>query len=272
MSEQAVDLEAVKQAQQKVWSEGDFSMVGDRITIVGEELAEAADIIPGDRVLDVACGSGNTTIPAAQRAWGNTVGLDYVPELLQRGRERAACERVEIEFVEGDAENLPFDDASFDIVLSSFGAMFAPDHQKTAGELLRVCKPGGRIGMANWVPDGFVGEMFMTTAKHAPMPPGVQPPILWGTEDHLRQLFGDGISSLGIERVAVKFGFLSPDHYIEFFRTYFGPMKMAFARVGEEGAPALEADLRTMIERRNLAGERAMVVSADYLRVIAERA
>jgi hypothetical protein len=150
--------------------------------------------------------------------------------------------------------------------------MFAPDHRKAAGELLRVCKPGGRIGMANWVPDGFVGEMFTITSKHAPPPPGVQPPILWGTEDHLQKLFGDDVSSLGIERAAVKFGFLSPDHYIEFFRTYFGPMKMAFARVGEEGADALEAELLAMVERRNVAGERAMVVSSDYLRVIAERA
>ena len=204
MSEQAVNLEAVKQIQQKVWSEGDFSMVGDRLGIVGEELAEAAEIIPGDRVLDVACGSGNTTIPAARRAWGNTVGLDYVPELLERGRERAAAERLDIDFVEGDAENLPFDDASFDVVLSSFGVMFAPDHQKAADELLRVCKPGGRIGMANWVPDGFVGEMFTTTAKHAPPPPGVQPPPLWGTEDHLRELLGDGVSSLEVERVTVR--------------------------------------------------------------------
>jgi SAM-dependent methyltransferase len=247
-------------------------MVGDRISIVGEELAEAAEIIPGERVLDVACGSGNTTIPAARRAWGNTVGLDYVPELLERGRQRAECERVEAEFVEGDAENLPFDDASFDAVLSSFGVMFAPDHQKAADEMLRVCKPGGRIGMANWVPDGFVGEMFMTTAKHAPPPPGVKPPILWGTEEHLRELLGDGVSSLDVERATVRFCFLSPDHYIEYFRTYFGPMKMAFARVGEEGAPALEGDLREMIERRNIAGERAMVAPSEYLRVIAERA
>jgi ubiquinone/menaquinone biosynthesis C-methylase UbiE len=272
MSEQAVDLEAVKQVQQKTWSEGDFSMVGDRISIVGEELAEAMEIIPGDRVLDVACGSGNTTIPAARRAWGNTVGLDYVPELLERARERAACERVEIEFVEGDAENLPFDDASFDVVLSSFGVMFAPDHQKAADEMLRVCKPGGQIGMANWVPDSFVGEMFMTTAKHAPPPPGVKPPILWGTEDHLRELFGEKISSMSVERATVKFSFLSPQHYIEYFRTYFGPMKMAFARVGEDGAADLEADLLAMLERHNIAGERAMVAPSEYLRVIAQRA
>ncbi len=203
MNEQTIDLEAVKQVQQKIWSAGDFSMVAGTVGIVGEELCEAVEVLPDERVLDVACGSGNTTIPAARRAWGNTIGLDYVPELLERGRERAAAERLEIEFVEGDAENLPFDDASFDVVLSSFGAMFAPNQQRTADELLRVCKPGGRIGMANWVPDGFVGDMFMTTAKHAPMPPNVDPPILWGTEDRLRELFGDRVSSLEIERATV---------------------------------------------------------------------
>jgi SAM-dependent methyltransferase len=272
MAEQAVDLEAVKEVQQKTWSEGDFSMVGGIITIVGEELAEAADVIPDERVLDVACGSGNTTIPAARRAWGNTVGLDYVPELLERGRERAAAERVDIEWVEGDAENLPFDDASFDVVLSSFGVMFAPNHQKAADEMLRVCKPGGRIGMANWVPDGFVGEMFQTIAQHAQPPPGVQSPILWGTEDHLRELFGDGISSLQAERTAVKQRFRSADHWLEFFRTYFGPTKVAFERVGKEGEAALESDLRDLLERHDSGGGRALVESADYLQVIATRA
>jgi ubiquinone/menaquinone biosynthesis C-methylase UbiE len=272
MAEQTVDLEAVKQVQQKVWSEGDFAMIAGLMSIVGEELSEAADIYPDERVLDVACGSGNTTIPAARRAWGNTVGLDYVPELLKRGRERAAAERLEIEFVEGDAENMPFEDASFDVVLSSFGVMFAPDHQKAADELLRVCKPGGRIGMANWVPDGFVGEMFITTAKHAAPPPGVQPPILWGTEDHLRDLFGDGISSLEAERTSVKQRFRSADHWIEFFRTYFGPTRVAFERVGEEGADALESDLRDLLDRHNVGGDRALIERADYLRVIATRA
>jgi ubiquinone/menaquinone biosynthesis C-methylase UbiE len=272
MSEQTVDLEAIKQVQQKTWSEGDFSMVGGLISLVGEELAEAADIVPGEQVLDVACGSGNTTIPAARRAWGNTVGLDYVPELLERGRERAQAERLEIEWVEGDAENMPFDDASFDVVVSSFGVMFAPDHQKAADEMLRVCRPGGRIGMANWVPDGFVGEMFMTIAKHAAPPAGVQPPILWGTEEHLRELFGERISALDLERATVKQRFRSADHWIEFFRTYFGPVKVAFERVGSEGEEALASDLREMLDRHNVAGDRALVEPAEYLKVIATRA
>lgn len=272
MAEQAVDLEAVKEVQQKTWSEGDFSMVGGLITIVGEKLSEAAEILPDERVLDVACGSGNTTIPAARHAWSNTVGLDYVPELLERGRERAAAERVDVEWVEGDAENLPFEDASFDVVLSSFGVMFAPNHQRAADELLRVCKPGGRIGLASWVPEGFIGQMFATVVKHAPPPPGVQPPILWGTEDHLRELFGDGISELSSDRVKVGFGFRSFEHWLEFNRTYFGPTKVAFERIGEEGEGALTADLREVCERFNVAGDRALLAPAEYLQVVATRA
>jgi SAM-dependent methyltransferase len=271
MAEATVDLEAVKQVQQKVWSEGDFAIVASVVNIVGEELAEAVDILPDERVLDVACGSGNATLPAARRAWGNTVGLDYVPALLERGRERAGAERLEIEFVEGDAENLPFEDESFDVVISTFGAMFAPDQQRTADELLRVCKPGGRIGMANWVPDGFVGEIFKATTGHAPPPPGIQPPSLWGTEDRLRELFGDRISDLSTERIAVKQRFRSADHWLEVFRTYFGPIKVAFERVGEDGAQALEADLREVLERHNIAGDRALVAPSDYLQVVATR-
>jgi ubiquinone/menaquinone biosynthesis C-methylase UbiE len=272
MSEQTTDLEAVKQVQQKVWSEGDFSMIGGLITIVGERLAEGAEIAADMRVLDVACGSGNTAIPAARRAWGNTVGLDYVPELLERGRERATAERVDIEWVEGDAENLPFEDASFDVVLSSFGVMFAPDHSKAANELLRVCKPGGRIATANWVPDGFIGQMFKTVSKHAPPPPGVQPPPLWGTEDHQRDLFGDGISDLQTERLGVTWSFRSFEHWLEYNRTYFGPMKVAYERIGDEGADALTADLRELCEKFDTGGERGMLARGDYLQAVAVRA
>ena len=245
-----VDFGAITQVQQKTWSEGDFAMVAGLITMVAEELAESLDIVPGERVLDVACGSGNGAIAAARRAWGNTVGADFVPALLERGRERAAAERLEIEFVEADAADLPFDDGEFDVVMSIFGAMFAPDQEKTAAELLRVCKPGGRIGMANWVPDSGVGEMFMTVAKHAPPPPGLDPPLLWGTEERLRELFGDGISELRVERKASRQAFRSADHFLDFFRTYFGPTKVAFERVGPEGEEALEADLRAYLERR----------------------
>jgi SAM-dependent methyltransferase len=268
----AVDLGAVRQAQQKTWSEGDFAMVAGIVEMVAEELAEAMDIVPDERVLDVACGSGNGALAAARRAWGNTVGLDFVPSLLERGRERAAAERLDVEFVEGDAAELPFADGEFDVVMSIFGAMFAPEHEKTAAELLRVCKPGGRIGMANWVPDGGVGKMFMTIAKHAPPPPGLSSPLLWGTEDHLRELFGDGVAELRVERKASRQSFRSTDHFLDFFRTYFGPTKVAFERVGPEGEAALEADLRGYLEEANTAGERALVLKPEYLQVVATRA
>jgi SAM-dependent methyltransferase len=267
----SIDLAAVRDVQQKTWSEGDFSMVAGLVMMVAEELVEALDIVPDERVLDVACGSGNGAIAAARRAWGNTVGADFVPSLLERGRERAASERLDVEFVEADATDLPFGDGEFDVAMSIFGAMFAADQQKAAAELLRVCKPGGRIGMANWVPDGGVGKMFMTTAKHAPPPPGVDSPLLWGTEERLRELFGDGISDLRIERRRSRQTFRSADHFLDFFRTYFGPVKVAFERVGSEGEAALEADLRAYLAEYNKAGEGALVLEPEYLQVVATR-
>lgn len=267
-----VDLNTVRQAQQKTWAEGDFAMVAGLVMMVSEELAEALDIVPGERVLDVACGSGNAALAAARRSWGNVVAVDFVPALLERGRERAAAERLDVEFVEGDAAELPFADAEFDVVTSVFGAMFAPDQERTAAELLRVCKPGGRIGMANWVPDGGVGQMFMTVAKHAPPPPGLNSPLLWGTEERLGELFGDGISDLRVERRRSRQAFRSADHFLDFFRTYFGPTKVAFERVGAEGEAALEADLRDYLAQNNVAGERALVVEPEYLQLIATRA
>ncbi|MDX6600932.1 MAG: hypothetical protein QOF13_134 [Solirubrobacterales bacterium] len=268
----AVDLGAVRQAQQKTWSEGDFAMVAGMVEMVAEELVEALDVVPDERVLDVACGSGNGALAAARRAWGNTVGVDFVPALLERGRERAAAERLDVEFVEGDAADLPFADGEFDLVISIFGAMFAPEHEKTAAELLRVSKPGGRIGMANWVPDGGVGKMFMTIAKHAPPPPGVSSPLLWGTEDHLREVFGDGVSDLRVDRRKSRQTFRSADHFLEFFRTYFGPTKVAYERVGPDGEAALTADMKAYLEEYNTAGDRALVLEPEYLQVIAQRA
>jgi SAM-dependent methyltransferase len=268
----APDFEAVTEIQQQVWSKGDFAMVASIVYNASENLAEALDLIPDERVLDVACGSGNGALAAARRAWGNTVGVDFVPALLERGRERAAAERLEVEFVEGDAADLPFGEGEFDVVISIFGAMFAPEHEKTAAELLRVCKPGGRIGMANWVPDGGVGKMFMTIAKHAPPPPGVVPPLLWGTEAHLREVFGDAISDLRVERRKSRQTFRSADHFLEFFRTYFGPTKVAYERVGPEGEAALTADMKAYLEEYNMAGDRALVLEPEYLQVTATRA
>jgi SAM-dependent methyltransferase len=271
MAETGIDLETVKTVQQQIWSQGDFARVGMTITLVSERLVEAAEILPGERVLDVACGSGNTAIAAARR-FTKVTGLDYVPALLEHGRERARAELVEVEFVEGDAEALPFDDASFDLVTSTFGVMFAPDQERAAGELLRVCRPGGRIALANWVPDGQVGEMFMTTVRHAPPPPGVKPPLLWGTEDHLRSLFGDGISELRTERREVTMRYPSPEFHLEYLQKWFGPTKMAFARLDEAGQEALAADLLDVWRRHNMAGDVALVMPAAYLEVVATRA
>ena len=266
------DLQALREAQQRTWSEGDFGMVAGLVMMVSEELVEALDVVPGERVLDVACGSGNAALAAARRSWGNVVGIDFVPALLERGRERADAERLDVEFIEGDAAELPIGDAEFDVALSVFGAMFAPDQEKAAAELLRACKPGGRIGMANWVPDGPVSGIFAVVAKHVPPPPGFTPPVQWGTEDRVRELFGDGVSKLRLERRVSRQPFRSIDHYLDFFRTYFGPIKMAFDRVGPEGEEALEADLREQLEKCNTAGERAFVLEPEYLQVVATRA
>jgi SAM-dependent methyltransferase len=265
------DFATVTDVQQKTWSKGDFSVVANLVYMDAENLAAALDLIPGERVLDVACGSGNAAIAAARRTRGGVVGTDYVPALLERGRERAAAERLEIEFVEADAQDLPFEDASFDVAMSIFGVMFAPDHQKSASEMLRVVKPGGRIGLACWTPEGAVGTMFKTMAKHAPPPPGVDSPLLWGTEDRLRELFGDGISDLRVERHLSRHPFRSADDYIEFFREYFGPTQAAYERVGAEGEQALTDDLRAYLEEANTAGDRALVLEAEYLLAVATR-
>jgi len=266
------DLEAVTQVQQQIWSRGDFAKIGTSAQAVAENLCEALDVVPGRRVLDVACGAGNGAIAAARRN-AEAVGLDYVPALLDRARERAAAERYEVEFVEGDAQALPFEDGSFDYVISTFGAMFAPDQEKTASELLRVCRSGGKIGMANWPPHGVVGgAVFKITAEHAPPPPGVLPPVLWGTEERLRELFGEEVSELTVDEREWTLRYYSPEQWLEFFRNYFGPMITAFERVGEEDAPTLESDLLEAMRNANRAGDAAMIAPAAYAEVIAVRA
>jgi SAM-dependent methyltransferase len=241
------------------------------MAIVGESLCEAVEVTPGDRVLDVACGSGNVALAAARR-FTDVVGLDYVPELLEHGRERAKAEGLDVEFVEGDAEALPFEDASFDVVLSTYGAMFAPNQQRTADEILRVCRPGGRIGMGNWTPDGLPGEMFKVVATHAPPPFTIDPPVLWGTEERLRELFGDGISDLHCERRYYNMRFYSPEHFLDYFRTWFGPTKAAFERLDMAGGAALAEDMLELAGRHNMAGDRALVAPSAYLEVVATRA
>jgi len=213
---QAPDFEAIKQRQQQTWASGDFSVVAARIMLVAEHLVDTADLHAGWRVLDVATGSGNAAIAAA-RLGSQVVGVDYVPALLERGRKRAAAEGLEIELVEGDAEELPFPDASFDAVISVFGSMFAPDHARAAAELLRVCRPGGTIALASWTPDGFIGELFRTVSRHMPPPAGLQSPMLWGTEDHLHGLFGDQIESLDVTERAFTWRFTSAEELVTFF-------------------------------------------------------
>jgi SAM-dependent methyltransferase len=266
-----VDLGAVTQVQQQVWSKGDFAHVAPVVQLVADQLVDAVDVMPGERVLDVACGSGNGAIAAA-RCFADVTGVDFVPSLLERGRVRAAAEFLEVEFVEGDAQDLPFENASFDVTLSTFGAMFAPDQERTADELLRVTRPGGRIGMANWRPDGFVADLFRATAKHVPMPPGLAPPTAWGTEARLRELFGDRISDLRVEERSCTQRFRSPEHWVEFFRRYFGPTIAVFEQLGEDEAEVFEAELVELARKYNRAGERAAAIVAGYLEIVATRA
>ncbi len=255
----ATDLTAIKSRQQQTWASGDYAVVGSTLTIMGELLCEAVDLHSGQRVLDVATGSGNAALAGARR-FCEVTGIDYVPALLERGRERADAEGLEIAFLEGDAEDIPFPDASFDVVLSTLGSMFAPDQEKAAGELLRVCRPGGKIAMANWTPDGFIGQMFRVTSRYAPPPPGLKPPVLWGTEERLRELFGEGVTSVRAERRGFVFRYRSFDHWLEVFRGYYGPVMKAFQSLDAGRQEAYAAELRSLVEQLNRSGDETMVV------------
>jgi SAM-dependent methyltransferase len=237
---------------------------------VGEQLAEACDLRWDERVLDVAAGNGNATLAAARRGC-RVVSTDYVPGLLDRGAERARAERLDVTFQVADAEALPFGDASFDAVLSTFGVMFAPDHATSAAEMARVCRPGGRIGLANWTPEGFIGQMFKTLGRHLPPPAGVQPPALWGTEDHLRALFGDRAAKIDAKRRTFNFRYRSPAHFIDVFRTWYGPVHKAFGALPTDGAAALARDLTDLLTRHNVAGPTSLVVPSEYLEVVVTR-
>ncbi len=266
------DLKAATEAQQTIWSKGDFSEVAHLVVPAAETLVAALELVPDERVLDVACGSGNGAIAAARRTWGRAVGADFVPALLERARERAAAERLDVEFVEADAQSLPFDDGSFDVTMSIFGVMFAPDQQQAADELLRVTKPGGRLGVASWCPDGGLQDFFLAIIKHTGgPPPGFTPPVLWGAEDHVRGLFGDSVADLRVERLKSRQAFRSADHYLDFFRDYFGPVKSAYEAVGPEGEATLTADLKEVLDNLNVGGGRALVLEPEYLQVVATR-
>ncbi len=263
----APDLAAIKQRQQATWASGDYHMIGTQILIVSELLIEALDIHSTERLLDVATGSGNAAIAAARRG-ASVVGVDYVPSLLDRARRRADAEGVEAEFIEGDAEALPFADASFDVVSSVFGSMFAPNQEQTASELARVCRPGGRIGIVAHTPEGFIGNLFKTNAKHVPPPAGLRSPIQWGTEERLRELFADTIADLRVEKRHYVFRDRSPEAFVQYWRRYYGPTLKAFEAVGDAGEAALEADLLDLIGRFNRADDGTMVVPSEYLEAV----
>ncbi len=264
------DLVAIKAGQQKTWASGDFAIIGTTLQIVGESLAEAIDLRAGERVLDVAAGNGNATLAAARR-FAEVTATDYVPELLDKAAQRARAEGLQVIFLPADAESLPFDDGSFDVTLSTFGAMFAPDHTRTARELLRVTRSGGRIGLANWTPDGFVGELFKVVGSYLPPPAGLRSPALWGTEPHLVELFGPNASDIRCERRNFAFRYLSAAHWLDVFRRYYGPTHRAFANVAEDRRDALAADLIEMLERRNIGGKDSLVIPGEYLEVVISR-
>jgi SAM-dependent methyltransferase len=261
------DLAAIKARQQSAWSSGDYAVVGTTLQIVGEQLCEALDLRPGSTVLDVAAGNGNATLAAARR-WCDVTSTDYVPALLRRGRERAAAEGLNVEFREADAEALPFSDASFDVVMSTFGVMFTPDQEKAAAEMLRVCKPGGRIGLASWTPDGFIGQLFRMLGKYIAPPSGVRSPALWGTRARLDELFATRTASISAEPRMFVFRYRSPLHWIEIFKTFYGPMLKAFEALGPEAQDDLTRDLQALIGDFNRARDGTMIVRSEYLETI----
>ncbi|HSJ74087.1 MAG TPA: class I SAM-dependent methyltransferase [Miltoncostaeaceae bacterium] len=265
------DYAAITARQQKVWSAGDYAAIAARIPIISEVLCDAADLRAGSRVLDVAGGTGNTALAAARNGC-RVVSLDYVPALLDRARERAAAEGLELELVEGDAQALPFPDASFDAVVSVVGVMFAPDQRRVADEMLRVSRPGGTIALASWTPEGFIGGLFRTVGAHVPPPAGLAPPPLWGDEDHVRALLGDGVSELRARRRVYTFRFDAPERFTEFFREHYGPTVAAFAALEPAGREALAADITALARRFDrLGGDGPVAIEAEYLEVVAVR-
>jgi SAM-dependent methyltransferase len=261
------DLSAVKGKQQAAWASGDYAVIGTTLQIVGETLCEALDLRAGQRVLDVAAGNGNATLAAARR-WADVVSTDYVGALLERARARASAEGLAVQFEQADAENLQFKDGEFDVVLSTFGVMFTPNQEKAASELARVCKPGGKIGLANWTPASFVGEMFKVMGRYIAPAAGVKPPPLWGTEERLRELFGSRIATLQAPRRNFVFRYRSPKHWLDTFRTYYGPTHKAFGALDAGKQEALTEDLLGLAQRFNTATDGAMVVPSEYLEVV----
>jgi ubiquinone/menaquinone biosynthesis C-methylase UbiE len=263
----ATDLVALKTRQQGAWSSGNYAIIGSTLQIVGEELCEALDLKSGSKVLDVAAGNGMMSLAAARR-WCDVTSTDYVPALLERGRARAAADGMTIAFEEADAENLPFDDNSFDTVVSTFGVMFTPNQDRAAAELLRVCRPKGQIGLANWTPEGFIGQVFKILGKHLPPPAGTRSPAMWGTRARLTEMFDAGARSIKAEPRLFNFRYRSPSHFLDVFKTYYGPVLKAFAALEPAKQEELHNDLHALIVRMNRSGDATMVVPSEYLEVI----
>jgi len=263
----APNYEAIKTKQRAAWSSGDYSVVGVTLQIVGENLCEALDLRSGQRVLDVAAGNGNVSLAAARR-FCDVTSSDYVPALLEHGKQRAEIDGLVITFREADAEALPFAEASFDIVTSSFGVMFTPNQERAAAELLRVCRPGGKIGLANWTPESFIGQLFKTIGKHLPPPAGLKSPALWGTRDRLNDLFGPDAGSIEAAQRTYVWRYKSPRHWLDLWRAVYGPLQKAFGALDEAAQEQLTTDLLALIDRFNVATDGTMVVPAEYLEVI----
>jgi ubiquinone/menaquinone biosynthesis C-methylase UbiE len=261
------DFSLVKAKQQAAWAAGDYAVIGTTLQIVGESLCEALDLRAGQRVLDVAAGNGNATLAAARR-WCDVVSTDYVPALLERARARAGAEGLAVQFEQADAENLQYEDGAFDVVLSTFGVMFTPNQEQAAAELARVCKPGGKIGLANWTPQSFIGEVFKLMGRYIPPAPGMKSPALWGTEERLRELFGSRIATLQAPRRNYMFRYRSPRHWLDTFRTYYGPMHKAFAALDAGKQESLAEDLLGLAQRFNSATDGSMVAPSEYLEAV----
>ena len=258
---------AIKQKQRATWASGDYAVVGTTLQIVGESLAEAANVCAGENVLDVAAGNGNATLAAARR-FAQVTSTDYVVALLDKGRERAQAEGLRVQFREADAEDLPFDDTSFDVVLSTFGSMFTPDHARTAREMLRVVRAGGRIGVASWTPEGFIGRLFKIIGAHVPPPAGVKSPALWGSEAHITELFGAQAAAIRCQRRIFKFRYRSAAHFLQVFRDYYGPTHKAFGALDGHGQESLEREITVLLEQLNVGGVKSLVVPSEYLEVV----
>jgi ubiquinone/menaquinone biosynthesis C-methylase UbiE len=263
----APDLKAVKTKQHAAWSSGDYALIGVTLQIVGEQLAEAMDLRAGQTVLDIAAGNGNATLAAARRGCDVT-STDYVESLLARGRKRAEADGLSVDFRVADAEQLPFEDRSFDAVVSTFGAMFSPDQDSTATEMLRVCRSGGKIGLANWTPGGFIGQMFKVIGKHLPPPAGVKSPALWGTSEWMEKAFRASAANIVTEPRMFNFHYRSPQHFLDTFRTYYGPMLKAFEALDAAGQKGLARDLLALIGELNTAKDGTIVVPGEYLEVV----